>query len=316
MSSNEPHYISPNGTVYIAGGQDNNCTISVCPVELSVYGYRPSLGLSSALIALYAICCISQVTFGWRYKTWGFMSAMLLGCVDEIIGYVGRIMMYQNPFEHTGFIMQIVLITIGPVFFSAAIYVMLYQIINYISVKHSRFNPRLFYYIFIPCDIVSLILQAVGGAMSSTSNGSSDAGVNIALAGLVFQVATLFVFICFSVDYFVRSRNVWRSARIPRKFKVFVVFLSLATILILVRCCYRVYELNEGYSRDSEALRDQSLFIGLEAVMVILAAYALVVAHPGPVFQTGQRHLVEEDVVEQKQTGNGSESWELAGGRV
>ncbi len=102
--------------------------------------------------------------------------------------------------------------------------------------------------------------------MSSTSNGSSEAGVNIALAGLVLQVVTLFVFMCFGVDYFVRSRSVWRSARIPKKFTVFVVFLSLATILILVRCCYRVYELNEGYSRDSKALRDQSLFIGLEAV--------------------------------------------------
>ena len=28
----------------------------------------------------------------------------------------------------------------------------------------------------------------------------------------------------------------------------------------------RVYELSEGYSRNSEALRDQSLFIALEGV--------------------------------------------------
>lgn len=138
--------------------------------------------------------------------------------------------------------------------------------ITYISPKHSRFNPRLFYYIFIPCDIISLILQAIGGAMSSTSNGSSNNGVNIALAGLSFQVATLVVFVALTVDYFIRSRKVWRSTRLPLKFKVFLTFLTLATVLILIRCCYRVYELNEGYSRDSEALRDQTLFIALEAV--------------------------------------------------
>lgn len=124
----------------------------------------------------------------------------------------------------------------------------------------------MFYWIFIPCDLVSLILQAVGGAQSSTSNGKSTTGVNIALAGLAFQVATLTIFIILTVDYLIRSRPVWRTARLPARFMVFVSFLSLATILILTRCCYRVYELNEGYSRNSKALRDQSLFIGLEAV--------------------------------------------------
>jgi hypothetical protein len=142
--------------------------------------------------------------------------------------------------------------------------------VNYVSARHSRFRPQLFYYIFIPCDILSLILQAAGGAISATSSGSSSSGVNIALAGLGFQVATLFVFICLTVDYFIRSRGVLRSARkannMPRQFVVFVAFLALASLLILIRCCYRVYELNDGYTRTSTALRDQGLFIGLESV--------------------------------------------------
>ena len=140
--------------------------------------------------------------------------------------------------------------------------------VNYISVKHSRFPPKVFYYTFIPCDIISLILQAVGGAMSSSSNGSSNVGVNIALAGLGFQVATVLIFIFLTVDYFLRSRSVWRHSNIhlPRQFKIFVGFIALATILILIRCCYRVYELSEGYSRTSKSLRDQGLFIGLESM--------------------------------------------------
>jgi len=97
----------PDGRYYVAGGDLSNCTIAVCPVELSVYGYRPTLPGSIALIALYGICALVQVVLGWRYKTWGFMVAMLLGCVDEILGYVGRILYYQNPWGETGFIMQI-----------------------------------------------------------------------------------------------------------------------------------------------------------------------------------------------------------------
>ena len=140
--------------------------------------------------------------------------------------------------------------------------------VNYISVEHSRFSPKVFYYTFIPCDIVSLILQAAGGAISASDNGSASNGVNIALAGLSFQVATLTIFTLLTVDYFVRSRSVWRysETRLPRQFMIFVSFIALATILILIRCCYRIYELNQGYSRTSTALRDQGLFIGLESV--------------------------------------------------
>jgi hypothetical protein len=138
----------------------------------------------------------------------------------------------------------------------------------YVSPRSSRFAPVLFYYIFIPCDITSLVLQATGGALSSSSNGSSQTGVNIALAGLCFQVVTLVFFIVLVLDYAVLSRLVWMLHRPPTRFLVFSAALALATILILVRCCYRVYELSQGYSRDSKALRDESLFDGLEGVYV------------------------------------------------
>lgn len=120
-------YHAPTGLNYITGGDLSNCTLPECPVELSVYGYRASLPFSATLIALYALCAVVQTYMGWRYKTWSFMAAMLLGCITEILGYVGRIMMWQNPWGNNGFVMQIVLITIGPVFFSAAIYVQLSQ---------------------------------------------------------------------------------------------------------------------------------------------------------------------------------------------
>ena len=32
---------------------------------------------------------------------------MVLGCADEILGYAGRILYYQNPWNAAGFIIQI-----------------------------------------------------------------------------------------------------------------------------------------------------------------------------------------------------------------
>ena len=108
MSGNDDFPIfHVNGSIYAAGGDNVNCTLSVCPVEASVYGYRASLPFSSLLIALYALVMIAQFAMGYIYKSWGFMAAMVLGCLVEILGYVGRIMMWNNPWTQSGFIMQI-----------------------------------------------------------------------------------------------------------------------------------------------------------------------------------------------------------------
>ena len=98
---------APDGRIYLAGGEMVNCTLPICPIELSTYGYRASLPFSALAMAVFALCAATQVFLGLRYKTWGFMTAMLLGCATEILGYAGRIMMWQNPWDDAGFIMQI-----------------------------------------------------------------------------------------------------------------------------------------------------------------------------------------------------------------
>lgn len=101
------YYTAPSGLIYATGGNDVNCTISTCPVQLSVYGYRASLPFSILLIVLYALCAVVQLWLGIRHRTWGFMGCVLLGCITEILGYVGRILMWNNPWGNSGFIMQI-----------------------------------------------------------------------------------------------------------------------------------------------------------------------------------------------------------------
>jgi len=191
---------------------------------------------------------------------------------------------------------------------------MIYKIIHYVDASKARFNPRFIYWVFISCDIVSLILQAAGGALSADSTGNSGDGVNIALAGLAFQVATLTAFIVICADYAFRSRNTWKNTRLTTPFKLFVSFLALAVLTIFIRCCYRVYELSNGYSRDSEELRDEGLFIGLESVMIVVAAYALIAAHPGLVFNkhgvdgaSHQKSIMAEEKIEDIDGSNASE---------
>ncbi|PSK51723.1 hypothetical protein B9Z65_2990 [Elsinoe australis] len=276
----------------ISYGPDANCTLALCPIQASLYQYRPSLAANTILLILFFIAGLLHLYRGLRWREWSFTACMVIGCICEVLGYGGRIMLWQNPFSFAGFMIQICLITFAPVFFCAAIYVLLSRVVALLDVSLSRFPPKFWYAIFIPADIVSLVLQAAGGAMSSSSVGKDSAGVSISLAGLAFQVVTLFVFSVACADYAVRYvRHHGVDAKIDRNFKVFFYALVASIILIFIRCAYRIEELREGYR--SKLISNQPLFIALEGAVVIVAVFMLLVASPGPVFQGERKREVQ-----------------------
>ncbi|KAL7621662.1 hypothetical protein AAE478_008989 [Parahypoxylon ruwenzoriense] len=278
MSAELPPGVPPYVKVF---GPGANCTLDICPVEMSVYGYRPSLAANFSFLGLYLLSASIHIYLGFRWKTWFFMSCMALGAVNAVLGYGARVAMYYNPFNFVAFMIQIIInwniivcVTSGPVYYSAAIYVTLAAAIKDFSPSLSRFKPNLFYWIFIPCDLTCLVFQAVGGALSTASSGASQIGVDMALVGLSLQVAIMVVFCVFFADYLARyfrsdlyRANLERSTtsiNFKARLGLFFSFMALAVILILVRCAYRLVELRDGYRGN--LIRDEPLFIGLEGV--------------------------------------------------
>ena len=123
-------YTLDNGTVvnrgmFISFGPDANCTLSTCPLDWTVYQYRPSLGANVSFIVLFFLAMCVHIYLGIRWRSFGFMTFMIIGCIWAMIGYAGRIMLWENPWSFTGFLIQIICTTGAPVFFTAAIYVTL-----------------------------------------------------------------------------------------------------------------------------------------------------------------------------------------------
>ncbi|KAK4552280.1 hypothetical protein LTR86_010450 [Recurvomyces mirabilis] len=244
------------------------CTKETCDVIWSVYGYRPNLG---SVIFFMAVFTISGIVYTWqgvKTKTKFFTSAMVLGSASEVIGYVAKILLWQDPFSDTGFKMSIVLLTFAPAFYAAGIYY---------TLKH------------LCCDVFSILLQAVGGALASISQDKAllDAGDNVMVTGLATQVFTLVVFGILAGDYALavyRNRHHLNPAtaqfRRTRRFKLFILALWISYLGILIRCCYRVAELAGGWV-DNKILRNQYLFICLDGMAVAIAALILNIWHPG-----------------------------------
>ena len=81
-----------------------DCTeISVdCPVSQSFYSYTPSLGPNIALLVLFSLAMVAHGVQGVYYRAWGTLTAMGWGCICELLGYAGRLMMHKNPFDLNG----------------------------------------------------------------------------------------------------------------------------------------------------------------------------------------------------------------------
>ena len=100
----------------------------------------------------------------------------------------------------------IICLTIGPAFFSAAIYLCLARIVVIYGETLSYFRPRTYTIVFIACDLISLILQAAGGGLANSSK-TQNTGTHIMVAGLSFQVASLLLFIALASYFAWRARG-------------------------------------------------------------------------------------------------------------
>lgn len=189
-----------------------------------------------------------------------------------MVGYVGRLLLHNDPFSDIGFKLNVVLLTIAPALLSAGIYLTLKQAILVFGEHLARMRPSWYLYIFVACDSVSMLLQGAGGAISSMAKDKQllDDGVNIMTAGLVFQIVSLLVFGGLALDYVNSCRRNYsrlstEAKRMLRttRFQLFVAGTSIAFLCIFIRCCYRVAEMFHGWG--SEIMRKETDFIILDS---------------------------------------------------
>ncbi|KAJ5953448.1 RTA1 domain protein [Penicillium verhagenii] len=157
----------------------------------------------------------------------------------------------------------------------------------------ARFHPRTYTTFFVSCDITSLILQSAGGALAAIATESEKSlrqtGINLMIAGLAFQVVSLFLFIILASEFAIRVRkspkpeeNEFSGLRQSSKWKMFIYCKSWScTLTIFIRSIFRVAELKGGF--DSALANNQVDLMVLESSRVSIACIALTVAHPGTI---------------------------------
>lgn len=257
-------------------------------------GNYPSLGGNIALLVVYSFFFALQVISGVFYHQWWFLTCWSAGLILEIIGYAGRIWSHENILNFNAFVMQLVCLTLAPCFLMAGIYYVIAQLTLIYGQKFSMLRPMHYSLIFIICDLISIILQAVGGGVAANELSlyqPTDVGSHIMVGGLAFQVFTIALFQFF---WYLFLWKVYKSYKTfgdaefnpnfvhirERKLLIpFIFTVSFAVVLIFVRSIYRLVELAEGWS--SSLAVDEIYFMILEALMISLSSCILSFISPG-----------------------------------
>lgn len=83
----------------------DNCTLSTCPIEAAYVEYQPNVPGNAIFMGVFGLLLIGQIGLGFMYRTWSYMVPMVAGLILEVLGYLGRIMLHNNPFNFDSFLL-------------------------------------------------------------------------------------------------------------------------------------------------------------------------------------------------------------------
>ena len=178
--------------------------------EMNVYAIPKLNRVANILfLVIFAITFVMTCLMWIKSRYWWFNVSWTCGTALEFLGFLGRVLSFDDMTKFDYYLLQLITLTLSPVFLMAGIYFLFGQLVVIHGRQYSMLKPLHYSYIFITCDVVSLVVQAVGGGMTSIAAQryeNVDSGTYTMIAGIAFQVFSMSVFLTF---WFVFCWNIY-----------------------------------------------------------------------------------------------------------
>ncbi|KPM41928.1 hypothetical protein AK830_g4655 [Neonectria ditissima] len=261
------------------------------------YHYDPSLAAAVIFAVVFGISALGHTYQMVQRRTWYF-TAFLIGVLFEVGGYAARaVNASETPdWSQAPFIVQTLLLLLAPALFAASIYMVLGRIIRTLEAEHhSIVRVNWLTNIFVLGDVLSFIVQAVGGVIvaNADSKDDLDKGQNIVLVGLAIQIIFFGVFI--AVISFFHFRIVRHptttSLETTLPWKRYILVLYAASLLIMIRSIFRVAEFAGGPTGTLQT--SEAYMYCLDSTLMLICVLLFNIQHPSTVVQKSQHKSSE-----------------------
>lgn len=278
-----------------------------------LYRYHPSLAAAAVFVVLFALTTGLHIFQTIRKRSW-FMTPFIIGGLFEFIGYIGRIISSNDRYALSPYIMQTLLLLLGPALYAASIYMILGRLIlltggeQYSLVRRTWLTK-----IFVGGDVISFMMQGAGGGIMSSGASGMKTGEKIIIGGLFVQILFFGLFFVTAIMFQMRGNEYLASLgrSVPWKKHLFALYAT--SILILVRSVFRVVEYIQGNA--GYLLRHEVFLYVFDAVLMFAVMAILNVSHPGDIAillksqkaQPQEFEVLSEDSAERGATSKGDQ---------
>lgn len=192
-----------------------------------------------------------------------------VGCLMEVVGYIGRALSSSNPEATTPYIMQSVLLLVAPALYAATIYMIFGRLLHVMRCQSLMIiSARYGTTFFVFGDVLSFFMQAGGGGLM-TKEKSRKTGTNLITAGLAVQIVFFAFFIVNELRFSLRVAEECPFYRyISKRWKFLNYTLLIVSILIMIRSIVRLVEFAQGF--DGFIISHEYFIYAFDAVPMLL----------------------------------------------
>jgi hypothetical protein len=281
-----------------------------------LYHYNPNQPANAVFASVMGFSLVAQIVMTFKYRSWWFGSCFILGTVAEYIGYIARCMSYYDTTNLSKFLAQSIPLVFAPVFFMAGVYYIFALLIVIYGSKYSLIKPMLCSWIFIVGDVVSLFVQAGGGGLMAAGS-NAQLGQNIALAGVVFQLVVMGIFVVL-FTYFLYKIHFLRDQsnlifneetellRSKKEVKYYPFALLVVVALIAIRSVFRLVEFEQG--NDGMVSQKEIWILMFDSLMIAISVLIFTFFHPGRVLG---RDVTPKGITKRRSIEKGKQEFEL-----
>ena len=246
-----------------------------------LYRYVPSMTAATIFVVLFALTTGLHMFQTFKKRSW-FMTPFLIGGLFETIGYIGRILSSNDRYKLSPYIMQTLLLLLGPALYAASIYMILGRLILLTNgERYSLVRRKWLTKLFVGGDVLSFLMQSAGGGIMSSGAAGMKTGEKIIIGGLFVQILFFGLFFVTAVLFEMRGKQHLTTLSNTIPWKKHLLALYVTSILILIRSIFRVIEYIQGNA--GYLLRHEVFLYVFDAVLMLAVMVILNVVHPGDI---------------------------------
>ncbi|KAL0939984.1 RTA1 domain-containing protein [Colletotrichum truncatum] len=254
----------------------------------ALWNYYPSFTAAIIFAVLFGVLTGVHIWQAAAHrKKWCWV--IIMATIWETLAFSFRAISTKFQQSSGVYLVFQIFILLAPLWVNAFAYMTLGRMIYFFHPSRSllRIPASTFAAIFVGLDVISFIIQLVGGSMAGPTTPPEEQmrAIHIYMGGIGLQEFFILIFVALAFTF---QRDMNRIGSLAGKqsqaWKPLMWALYFSLGMITVRIIYRLIEFSSGHGMNNQLITHEAYFYALEAVPMLLAIAVFNVVHPGAVF--------------------------------